>query len=314
MEDTIKAEGSAAAAATDGAAADNALAAEIEALADATVETADGAAKTDAAPAPSRAAGASAQSDLTAPAVDVASAAADASKGDAAQQPAAPEHAAADDAAAQALFDRAIRAGISSADLFAMKDPALVERMVALAEKANGVSQEQHREQGSENAAGAGKPADDLEAALARMEEDGDYDANLMQTLKGLVNENRAMKSARETAERQAFFDGQLKTLDEGVRSHVDAAHKSMLKAKFDLLMAGYGASGAATPSREQVFQEAARLALGDLMGRAAEERKAAALDQRRNLTLARPGGENGARGGASATDDPFADFVAAMG
>lgn len=292
--------------AADGAAADNALAAEIEALADATVETADAPKNGAAIPAAPEAA------DDTASAAPATAGATDAAApaDGAADAPATP----ADDAAAQALFDRAIRAGISSADLFAMKDPALVERMVALAEKANGVSQEQKKEQGSESTDGAGQPADDLEAALARMEEDGDYDANLMQALKGLVKENRAMKSARETAERQAFFDGQLKTLDEGVRSHVDAAHKSMLKAKFDLLMAGYGASGAATPSREQVFQEAARLALGDLMGRAAEERKAAALDQRRNLTLARPGGENGARGGASATDDPFADFVAAMG
>ena len=102
--------------------------------------------------------------------------------------------------------------------------------------------------------------------------------------------------------------------LDEGVRSHIDAAHKSKLKAKFDLLEAGYKAQNA-NVSREEVFREAASLALGDLIGRADEERKATQLERRKAVALARPGGESGQRGGQSAAeDDPFADFVAAMG
>ena len=213
----------------------------------------------------------------------------------------------------QALFDRAIRAGLSSRDVLAMRDRATVERMVEMAERANGISTEKDAENG-EGKDGAGAPADDLETVLGQMEEDGGYDANLVKMLKGLVAENRKLRSARETADGQSFLDRQIGALDEGVRSHIDAARKSKLKAKFDLLEAGYKAQNAKV-SREEVFREAASLALGDLIGRAGEERKASQLERRKAVALARPGGESGQRGGQSAAeDDPFADFVAAMG
>lgn len=214
----------------------------------------------------------------------------------------------------QALFDRAIRAGISSRDVLAMRDRATVERMVEMAEKANGISTEEKKTENGDEEDGAGAPADDLESVLGQMEEDGGYDANLVKMLKGLVAENKKLRSARETADGQSFLDRQIGALDEGVRSHVDAARKSKLKAKFDLLEAGYKAQNAKV-SREEVFREAASLALGDLIGRAEGERKASQLERRKALALARPGGESGQRGGQSAAeDDPFADFVAAMG
>lgn len=214
----------------------------------------------------------------------------------------------------QALFDRAIRAGISSRDVLAMRDRATVERMVEMAEKANGISTEEKKTENGDDEDGAGAPADDLESVLGQMEEDGGYDANLVKMLKGLVAENKKLRSARETADGQSFLDRQIGALDEGVRSHVDAARKSKLKAKFDLLEAGYKAQNAKV-SREEVFREAASLALGDLIGRAEGERKASQLERRKALALARPGGESGQRGGQSAAeDDPFADFVAAMG
>lgn len=215
----------------------------------------------------------------------------------------------------QALFDRAIRAGLSSRDVLAMRDRATVERMVEMAEKANGISTEEKKKtENGDKEDGAGAPADDLESVLGQMEEDGGYDANLVKMLKGLVAENRKLRSARETADGQSFLDKQIGALDEGVRSHIDAARKSKLKAKFDLLEAGYKAQNAKV-SREEVFREAASLALGDLIGRAEGERKASQLERRKALALARPGGESGQRGGQSAAeDDPFAEFVAAMG
>lgn len=215
----------------------------------------------------------------------------------------------------QALFDRAIRAGLSSRDVLAMRDRATVERMVEMAEKANGISTEERKKtENGDKDAGAGAPADDLESVLGQMEEDGGYDANLVKMLKGLVAENKKLRSARETADGQSFLDRQIGALDEGVRSHIDAARKSKLKAKFDLLEAGYKAQNAKV-SREEVFREAASLALGDLIGRAEGERKASQLERRKALALARPGGESGQRGGQSAAeDDPFAEFVAAMG
>lgn len=203
-----------------------------------------------------------------------------------------------------AIIERGVRAGLSMQDILAMPNAEFAERMVATAEKAAGISPTNKETEQD----GAGKePADELGKTIEEMEQDGGYDANMLKMLKGLYAENKSLKASRDTEAKKTFFDTQFGGLDESVRSHVDAVRKSQLKSTFDMLKAGHAAQGDKATD-EQVFQEAAKLALGDLMGKAAEERKAAAISQRRNLILARPGGENGHRkAGTPASEEDIA-------
>lgn len=202
------------------------------------------------------------------------------------------------------IIERGVRAGLSMQDVLAMPSAEVAERMVATAEKAAGISPTNKETDPN----GAGKePADELGKTIEAMEQDGGYDANMLKMLKGLYAENKSLKASRDTEAKKTFFDTQFGGLDESVRSHVDAVRKSQLKSTFDMLKAGHAAQGDKATD-EQVFQEAAKLALGDLIGKAAEERKAAAISQRRNLILARPGGENGHRkAGTPASEEDIA-------
>lgn len=202
----------------------------------------------------------------------------------------------------RALFERGIKAGLSIEDLTAIPTHAMAEKIVAMAEKSAGIVTNKKGE-----GEGDGSPADDLAKALEEMKNDGEYDPKILGLLEGLYKENQTLKKAGQTADRDGFLKGQFASLDENVRSHVDAVHLAKLKSKFDMLEAGYKAKGADV-SREDVFREAAQLALGDLMGKAAEERKAAALEQRKNIRLARPGGEVGqVRRNGPATEEDVA-------
>lgn len=202
------------------------------------------------------------------------------------------------------IIERGVRAGLSMQDVLALPSAEVAERMVATAEKAAGISPT--NKETDPNGAGD-QPADELGKTIEAMEQDGGYDANMLKMLKGLYAENKSLKASRDTEAKKTFFDTQFGGLDESVRSHVDAVRKSQLKSTFDMLKAGHAAQGDKATD-EQVFQEAAKLALGDLMGKAAEERKAAAISQRRNLILARPGGENGHRkAGTPASEEDIA-------
>lgn len=202
----------------------------------------------------------------------------------------------------RALFERGIKAGLSIEDLTAIPTHAMAEKIVAMAEKSAGIVTNKKGEgEGDES------PADELAKALEEMKNDGEYDPKILGLLEGLYKENQTLKKAGQTADRDGFLKGQFASLDENVRSHVDAVRLAKLKSKFDMLEAGYKAQGAKV-TREDVFKEAAQLALGDLMGKAAEERKAAALEQRKNIRLARPGGEVGqVRRNGPATEEDVA-------
>ena len=206
-----------------------------------------------------------------------------------------------------ALIERAVKAGLSVADAkaFANKDQA--DRILtALEAKAAKPGDET---KGAADKGGEGFPTDEFDAIVKAMEDDKDedgnsnFDPNILKALKTIgslaknqAKELAALKAAGATVVAETSFDKGFAGLDEGVRSHVDAATKSQLRKKFDFLKSAHESAKDGAKD-EEVFGEAVKLVLGDIVQTASAEGKAAALEQRASLRLARPGGQSGLRG-----------------
>lgn len=186
-----------------------------------------------------------------------------------------------------ALVERAVKAGLSLADAKSFGSKDAMERILGIVESAK-----QPKE--PTDVHGEESPA---EEEIPTLPEDEDYDEKLVKAFNGmgaLLKAARAeianLRKAGASATQQSFFDSEFGKLDEGVRAHVDAATKSRLKAKFDMLKGGYAAVKA-NISDSDVFDEAKALVLGDIISRASKETKEAALAKRQGLRLSQPGG-----------------------
>lgn len=213
--------------------------------------------------------------------------------------PAATEAFAADDA----LIKRGVLAGLDVEDVKAFKSAEQAERILSALEAKAETKTETKTDPKD---GGAGFPAEDFDKAIKEITDAKDEDGNpeydpkltkLLTTMSGLLKsqneEIAALKKAGRSAEVQTTFDKAFGGLDKGVRSHVDAATKSKLKAKFDFLKAAHeSAKDKATD--DEVFEEASKIVLGDIMSKAGAEARAAAAAKRSQLALARPGGESG--------------------
>lgn len=205
-----------------------------------------------------------------------------------------------------ALIKRGVLAGLDVADVKAFKSAEQADRILSALEAKAETKTETKTDPKDE---GAGFPAEDFDKAIKEITDAKDEDGNpeydpkltkLLTTMSGLLKsqneEIAALKKAGRSAEVQTTFDKAFGGLDEGVRSHVDAATKSKLKAKFDFLKAAHeSAKDKATD--DEVFEEASKIVLGDLMSKAGAEARAAAAAKRNQMALARPGGESGQNG-----------------
>lgn len=187
------------------------------------------------------------------------------------------------------LAERAVRAGLSLADVKSIKSKDALESILGRLESKSA--------KGDEGPDGEDNPAADDEEEedpLADIDWD-EFDPQIARAMKYMQSQNAALrkevkslKRAGESAQTQSFFEQQFGRLDENVRRHVDAVAKAKLKQKFDMLEAGYKAVKADV-KRADVFREAARLALGDKLDRGAAETEAARLAKRRELAIAQP-------------------------
>ncbi len=216
--------------------------------------------------------------------------------------PAASEAFVADDA----LIKRGVLAGLDVEDVKAFKSAEQAERILAKLEAA---AEPKTETKANPEDDGAGFPAEDFEKAVKEITDAKDEDGNpeydpkivkLLSAMSGLLKNQgeqiAALKKAGTTAEAQTSFDREFGGLDKEVRSHVDAATRSKLKAKFDFLKAAHeSAKDKATDG--EVFEEASKIVLGDLISKAGTEARAAAAAKRGSLALARPGGESGQNG-----------------
>lgn len=219
-----------------------------------------------------------------------------------------------------ALTERAIRAGLSMKDVKGFSSAEFAESILSRLE-AKSKPEEKAEQTGDES------PADKFDAVLNEMkadvDEDGNpnYDPNFIKMFEGMATllksqreEIASLKKAGSSASEKSFFEQQLGTLGEGVAKHLDAASKSKLEAKFRTLTKAYQ-SAKVDMKPEDVFQEAAKLAIGDILGKTDAERKAAKAAERRKMAIARPGGEQGQRKGgkAQSIDELVAEIAAEL-
>lgn len=204
------------------------------------------------------------------------------------------------------LIKRGILAGLDVEDVKAFKSAEQAERILA---KLEAKAEPTTETKTTPNVADAGFPADDFEKAVKEITEAEDEDGNpeydpkiarLLAAMSGLLKSQgeqiAALKKAGVSAEAQTTFDKAFDGLNKGVRAHVDAATKSQLKAKFDFLKAAHE-SAKDNATDDEVFDEASKIVLGDLMSKAGAESRAAAAARRNQMALARPGGESGQNG-----------------
>lgn len=191
-----------------------------------------------------------------------------------------------------ALIERGVKAGLSIATVKGFTSAEMADQILTALESK---SDPNPKPNGQEASDGEDTPAIDL----SEFTEENGYEASLVKILgsmKSVIEEQgktiKALKSAGASADADSFFTAQFDGLESGVKSHVDAAKKSQLKAKFDFLEKAYKASGAKI-SREDIFKEAKTLVLGDLVQRVAAENKEAQLKKRAGLRLAPAGGSS---------------------
>ena len=205
-----------------------------------------------------------------------------------------------------ALIKRGVLAGLDVADVKAFKSAEQAERILAALEaKAQPTTESKTASKPADD----GFPADEIDNAVKEIteakDEDGnpEYDPKIVKLvtamgslLKAQGEQINALKKAGSSAEAQTSFDKAFGGLDKEVKSHVDAATKSKLKAKFDFLKSAHeSAKDKATDA--EVFEEASKIVLGDLIAKAGAESRTAAAVQRSQMALARPGGESGQHG-----------------
>ena len=213
-----------------------------------------------------------------------------------------------------ALVERAVRAGLSLAEAKAFGSRDALEGVLGKLE-----AKDPSRSAGQQPAdpASDGEDEDDPFAGIDLDE----IDENIVKAMKAMSAQNAAMrkeietlKKAGESAKAQDRFSQLVGTLDESVQKGMDAATRSHLKKQFDILSAGYKAMNTEKKDAD-IFAEAAKLAIGDRMTESAERKKAEALAKRKNLALAKPGGEGAARRLSTISGDggEYADIIAGL-
>lgn len=207
---------------------------------------------------------------------------------------------------------RALKVGLSVEDAKAISSADVFERLCSKLE-------DNAAEQSKSTDDGKSEDLDDetsVEDDIPHLPEDEDFDETLVSVfnkmgamLKDARNEIASLKKAGKSAEETSWFDKQVSSLDEGVREAIDDKAMAQLKNKFEMLEAGYKATKAKM-SRDDIFQEAASLTLGDLAQESKAHNKAAALAKRSSLHLALPGGESGARRQGKTEDDAMREVA----
>lgn len=210
-----------------------------------------------------------------------------------------------------ALVERAVKAGMSLADARSFTSSEVLGRIV---ESMEAKAPRPDAPNGDEENPAAGEDHDDSGLPPELSEDDG-YDPgivsafNAMRSMVQKQNETIARLSRESLAGKaDSYFNSLVGTLDESVRKGMDDSAKTNLRDKFELLVAGYRASGQDKDIKD-VFAEAAKLALGNAPAKAAEEKRAAALEKRKSLALAKPGSERANRK-PTGDDDGMSELV----
>ena len=206
------------------------------------------------------------------------------------------------------IIERAVRAGLSLEDAKGFSSKESAERILGAIEK-NATPSGKETVSEKDSAAEIEIPElsdemlDELDPSVA------EFIKSQHTALKALGAEIQTLKKAGTSAEAKGFFETQYGALDEKVRGHVDAVAKTKLKQKFEMLEAGYKATGVKV-GREDIFKEAVSIALGDAVSKAASETKQAKIASRRGMVIAPAGGNPGHK---AVGEGEYADIIAAL-
>jgi len=203
------------------------------------------------------------------------------------------------------LIERAVKAGVPLTEAKKYTDPSLLESMVSRLE---GVGEAGSQVGASEETSEGTPPApDDLLSAIPDLDPN-EYDekiVNAFAAMKGMFRQQQEVIAALQKGNRQDWFDVKMEPL-KGV-TNGDVSKTAAVRDKFDVLKAGYKAAGREVAD-DSVFDEAAKLVLGDAMSQAQMDAKAKAAKKRRSQHLKRSGAHR-----AAVKDDPMDEIAAEL-
>jgi hypothetical protein len=204
------------------------------------------------------------------------------------------------------LLTRAVRAGLSLKEAREIGSPAALERTVQILEERTGGGDSTDEGEGADEE----EEADPLDAIPDLDPEE--YDENIVKgfkTLKDLVREQRETISKLSENGRQAegqdmtdWFDGRVSGLDreltkvlgKGTRREIDPggdefAARAKLAEQVQVLASGYESRGI-QKSRDELFDEAVRIAFPDEFKQSEQRKVSEKLGKRERQLTSRPG------------------------
>jgi hypothetical protein len=190
-----------------------------------------------------------------------------------------------------AQVERAIKAGMTLADVKKINDPEVLDRLCDRLEATASTKADEKAE--------ADVGDDDFDMPDLDPEE---FDENLVawaNAAKNIIKRQNEIIKGMKQGEKLSFFDSQVNALGIEVGDK-----KAVLNKKYEALLAGYEATGENVTEAE-VFQEAAKLVLGDEIKAAREKSDKADLAKRNKLLVNRPSGQN-----ASVHKDPLDEIA----
>lgn len=221
-----------------------------------------------------------------------------------------------------ATIMRAITAGISAADAFALGDDALVDNLIA-----DKQSKERAKEEEAELAAVRAEETKAIEQKqkalldkLPTLDPDETDPAILAsyEAMKSIImeqqNQLEALRASHESQlsaadvarekELTTWFEGRVTKLTEefgkvlskdGINPvKITTERGDAIASKVAIMVEGYRASGIKMPSLDSMFDEAARIVLKDEYARMDEVQLTERMEKRSNQEISRPGGSKG--------------------
>jgi len=212
------------------------------------------------------------------------------------------------DAISDELLERAVKAGLTVSEARQYPSAELLSSMCDRLDRAG--SDDTSSEEDGAQADTAGD--DDPLAAIPDLDPD-EYDEKIVdgfKALKSLVKQQQDTINDLRSGQGTDWFASQVEGLGESVNKALEGApeKRDALKAKFEMLTAGYKTAGQ-DADRANVFQEAASLVLGDELASAKEDATKAALSKRSGQHISRTSGRKPKPKGGDAFEDVAAEL-----
>lgn len=206
-------------------------------------------------------------------------------------------------------IERAVRLGFSMKEAREIGSTEALKAVCDKLERANAAkSAETKPNDGKDD-----KPEDEVEIPDLDPEEWDEAIVKGWSTMKSAIKqlreENKALRSAGESAQKDASFNRRLEGLGDGYRdafgvgsekpTSEQIATREKVRQKFDILNAGYKAAGIEAKP-DEVFSEAVRMVVGD---KPAEQDRRQRLEERKALAINRPAHERTSAGKTGKND-----------